>query len=106
MRVIILLATLLVLAMVGSGQAGDPIQIDGLLDDWTSVPVAFSDPSGDGFDEDFAELRVTNDDRFLFFNIGFHHGEVLLQAQSSSGIYVYRLSTGPASVSKKLLLLR
>lgn len=45
-----------------------PITIDGLFDDWADVPVAWSDPAGDAGTSgaDLLELKVTNDDRYLF----------------------------------------
>ena len=37
--------------------ASDPITIDGLFNDWSGVPVAFSDPNGDGFEEDYVATK-------------------------------------------------
>ena len=39
----------------------DSITVDGLFDDWTAVPVAHTDIEEEGLDEDFAELKITND---------------------------------------------
>ncbi len=79
---------LAVFAFCSRLSAGDPITIDGLLNDWSSVPTAFSDPAGDGFDEDFGELKITNDNSFLFLNVSFHHGEVLLQDRNQIRLFV------------------
>ncbi len=68
--------------------SGTPITIDGLFKDWTSVPVAHSDVSGDGIDEDFAELKITNDNDFLFLKFGFHNSEQLLQDLNGIRLYI------------------
>ena len=48
--------------------ASDPIILDGLFDDWNEVTAAQLDPAGDGEaeSEDFSEIRVTNDENYLF----------------------------------------
>jgi endonuclease/exonuclease/phosphatase family metal-dependent hydrolase len=68
--------------------AAHPIIIDGLFDDWADVPAAYSDSSGDGPDEDFDELKVTNDDDFLFLFFTFHDGEHLLQDWNTIHLYL------------------
>ncbi len=69
-------------------RAGDPITIDGVFDDWASVPVAYSDVQGDGAQEDFAELKITNDDTFLFFKLTFHNPEFRLRRSNSITLYI------------------
>ena len=49
--------------------AGHHIVIDGLWDDWQEVHVAVTAPAGDYNYDDWAELKITNDDEFLFFKI-------------------------------------
>ncbi len=68
--------------------SGSPITIDGQFEDWISVPVAHSDISGDGIDEDFAELKITNDNDFLFLKISFHNSEQLLQDLNNIRLYI------------------
>jgi len=68
--------------------SGSPITIDGQFEDWTSVPVAYSDISGDGIDEDFAELKITNDNDFLFLKFSFHNSEQLLQDLNNIRLYI------------------
>ena len=68
--------------------AGDPIAIDGFFDDWGSVSVAYSDVQGDSAQEDFAELRITNDDTFLFFKLTFHSPEFHLGRGNSITLYI------------------
>ena len=46
--------------------SGHPITIDGLFHDWDNVPIAYSDPQSDGMSTDFADLKVTYDNEFLF----------------------------------------
>ena len=54
----------------------------------SEVPVAFSDPNGDGYDEDFAELKVTNDNDFLFLRLSFYNSEHLLQDFNGIRFYI------------------
>jgi len=51
--------------------AATPITVDGLFDDWGDVPVAWSDPAGDAgaSGADLLELKVANDERYLFLRI-------------------------------------
>ena len=39
---------------------GDPINIDGIFDDWASVPTAYIDTENDAFDSDFYKLKIFN----------------------------------------------
>ncbi len=51
--------------------------------------MAFSDPNGDGYDEeDFAELKVTNDNDFLFLRLSFYNSEHLLQDFNGIRLYI------------------
>ena len=68
--------------------AADPITIDGLFKDWSDVPVASSDPTGDNIVEDFAELKITNDNAFLFLYFSFHNGDQLLQDGNEVRLYI------------------
>lgn len=68
--------------------SGSPITIDGQFEDWTSVPVAHSDIAGQGLDEDFAELKITNDNDFLFLKFSFHNNEQLLQDLNNIRLYI------------------
>ena len=67
--------------------AGDPITIDGFFEDWASVPVAYSDAE-EGAQEDFAELKITNDDTFLFFKLTFHSAEFRLRRDNAITLYI------------------
>ena len=86
-RNLIILATLFCLPAKHCW-SGDPITIDGLFDDWALVPVAYSDISGDGIDEDFAELKITNDNDFLFLKFSFRNSEHLLQDLNNIRLYI------------------
>ena len=68
--------------------AGDAITIDGLFDDWILVEVTQFDVSGDGTAEDFAELKITNDNDFLFIKFSLRNGERLLQDSNSIRLYL------------------
>ena len=68
--------------------AGHPIVIDGLWDDWQEVPVAITDPEGDYNYDDWAELKITNDDEFVFFKISLHSEETLLQNWNNFFLYI------------------
>jgi len=78
---------LLLLLLPMQTQASDPITIDGLFTDWVSVPNVHTDASGDG-DEDFAELKITNDNDFLFLKFRFHNNKVLLQDLNSIRLFI------------------
>jgi endonuclease/exonuclease/phosphatase family metal-dependent hydrolase len=71
-----------------SVRASDPITIDGQFQDWVDVPVAFSDPNGDGIDEDFDELKITNDGKFLFILFSFNNSEPLLQELNQIKLFI------------------
>ena len=68
--------------------AAHPIVIDGLWDDWQEVPVAVTDPEGDYNYDDWAELKITNDDEFIFFKISLHSEETLLQDWNNFFLYI------------------
>ncbi len=68
--------------------AGDPITIDGLFQDWENIGIEFDDPDGDGFDEDFSGLKITNDNDFLFLKFGFNGSEQLLQDFNGIRLYI------------------
>ncbi len=59
--------------------AGHPITIDGLFHDWNNVPVSYTDIQGDGGQVDFANIKITYDNEFLFIYFNFYDGEFLLQ---------------------------
>jgi len=49
--------------------AQERIILDESFDDWSDVPVAHTDASGDGSGVDFGQLWLANDDDFFFFRI-------------------------------------
>ena len=69
-------------------RAAHPIVIDGLFDDWQEVPVTITDPEGDYDYDDWAELKITNDDDFIFFKISLHSEETLLQDWNNFFLYI------------------
>ena len=70
------------------GNASFSVTIDGLFDDWGSIPVVYADPAGDGTDEDFSMLKIANDNDFMFFSIEFHDGEHLMQNWNDIHLYL------------------
>ena len=68
--------------------ASNPISIDGRFNDWSEVALAASDPSNDHILEDFAELKITNDNDFLFLYLSFHSGEHLVQDFNNIHLYI------------------
>ena len=68
--------------------ASFPVTIDGLFDDWESIPVVYADPAGDGTDEDFIMLKIANDNDFMFFSIEFHDGEQMMQNWNDIHLYL------------------
>ena len=69
-------------------RAAHPIVIDGLFDDWQEVPVAITDPEGDYNYDDWVELKITNDDDFIFFKISLHSENTLLQNWNNFFLYI------------------
>jgi len=69
-------------------RAAHPIVIDGLFDDWQEVPVTITDPEGDYNYDDWGELKITNDDDFIFFKISLHSEETLLQNWNNFYLYI------------------
>ena len=65
-----------------------PVSIDGLFDDWSSVPVAYSDGLEDGGDENFEYLKIANDDDFLFLYLEFQFDEILMQDWNDIHLYI------------------
>ena len=59
--------------------SGHPISIDGLFDDWAEVDINYSDFQGDGDNADFADIKITYDNDFLFIYFNVHDGEYLMQ---------------------------
>ncbi|MCK4664296.1 MAG: T9SS type A sorting domain-containing protein [Bacteroidales bacterium] len=83
-----IIVIIFIIASITSSQAAHPIIIDGLFDDWAEVPLAVSDPAGDNNIEDFAELKITNDNDFLFLNFSFFNNEYLLQDWNEIRLYI------------------
>ena len=69
-------------------RAAHPIVIDGLFGDWQEVPVTIMDSEGDYNYDDWAELKITNDDDFIFFKISLHSEETLLQDWNNFYLYI------------------
>lgn len=67
---------------------GHPITIDGLFDDWAEVAVSYSDSQGDGIDADFAEIKITYDNEFLFIYFNVHDGEYLMQDWNEFHLFI------------------
>ena len=68
--------------------SGHPITIDGLFDDWAEVDVSYSDSQGDGADADFADIKITYDNDFLFIYFNVHDGEYLMQDWNEFHLYI------------------
>jgi len=80
--------TLFFLVAIEHTNASAPITIDGLFDDWSNTPLLASDPAGDYLIEDFSELKITNDNDFLFIYLTFHNGDQLLQDSNEVSLYI------------------
>jgi len=76
------------LLFISTLAASDPIVIDGLWSDWDSVPIAVMDQQGDYNGDDWAELKISNDNEFLFFKIQLHSEETLLQNWNNFHLYI------------------
>jgi len=69
--------------------ASHPIIIDGDFSDWDAVPIAYLDVIGDGAQEDFAELRVTNDDDYVFLYFRVASPEFVAQLANGNALGLY-----------------
>ena len=67
---------------------GDPINIDGLFEDWDDVPISYSDQNGDATTADYSLLKITHDSEFLFIYFKFHNGEFLMQDWNDFHLYI------------------
>ncbi len=68
--------------------ASHPIAMDGLFIDWEEVSVIYDDPEGDGISGDFGQLKITNDNDFIFFSLEFLDGEQLMQDWNNIHMYI------------------
>jgi hypothetical protein len=68
--------------------SGHPISIDGLFDDWAEVDINYSDFQGDGDNADFADIKITYDNDFLFIYFNVHDGEYLMQDWNEFHLYI------------------
>ena len=76
------------LLCIGFLNASDPIVIDGLWNDWDSVSIAVTDEEGDYNGDDWAELKISNDNEFLFLKILLYSEETLLQNWNNFHLYI------------------
>jgi len=77
-----------ILFTIVQSYASDPIIIDGQFNDWDTVPVLAADPIGDNIIEDFAELKMSNDNDYVFLYFTFHNGDQLLQSNNEVALYI------------------
>lgn len=99
MKNVILLIMFIIGITFTTAWAVHPICIDGLFEDWSQVPLAATDPANDHSIEDFAQLKITNDNDFLFLNLSFHNGEYLMQDWNEIHLYIdtdFNIETGMA----------
>ncbi len=54
------------LVLIGTNSFGQQILIDEDYSDWSDIPLLYDDATGDNAGIDFAMLKMTNDDRFLY----------------------------------------
>ncbi len=81
-------AGLLFLVAASGFSQNIPMVMEGLFDDWEDIPVAVSDPAKDALRQDFSELKVTNDQDFLYLSLRFHTGDHLLQDWNDIHLYI------------------
>ena len=79
---------ILSLTLIQISSASHPIAVDALFEDWAEVSVAYEDPAGDGSNGDFGQLKITNDDNFIFFSLKFLDGEQLMQDWNNFHLYI------------------
>ena len=81
------LAAALCLVFAPTAMAGQPITVDGYVDEWGSVPIHM-DPPGDGGASgvDFERVFATDDDDWLFIRF---ETTAVIDIESGSGIVLY-----------------
>ncbi|MBT3180039.1 MAG: T9SS type A sorting domain-containing protein [Candidatus Marinimicrobia bacterium] len=67
--------------------AGHPINIDGQFQDWENVEISYEDEAGPWW-ADFANVKITYDQEFLFIYFSFHDGEFLMQDWNAFHLYI------------------
>ncbi|HKJ66499.1 MAG TPA: endonuclease/exonuclease/phosphatase family protein [bacterium] len=84
-----ILAGIVCFLLVNPGFSQDvPLVMDGQFDDWRTVPVRASDPINDALRQDLAELKVANDQEFLYLFLRFHTRDQLLQDWNDIHLYI------------------
>ena len=68
--------------------ASHPIAVDAIFNDWEDVSSVYNDPEGDGSNGDFGQLKITNDNNFIFFSLEFLDGEQLMQDWNNFHLYI------------------
>ena len=68
-----LIAPLLSLAVCATASAGTYLTatIDGNFAEWASVPVTYSDPVDNPGSADFTDIKIANDDDFLYLTVSY-----------------------------------
>jgi PEP-CTERM motif len=74
-----------VLARNASAGTYANITIDGSFSDWGSVPVAYTDASGDGSPTDLATIQIANDANNLYLRLTYY---TAVNPQAGSGIFL------------------
>ena len=65
-----------------------PINIDGKFGDWYDIPYISDDNSEAYSEEDFFQLRIANDNNFLFLKIEFRESEILMQDWNDIHLFI------------------
>ena len=74
-----------VLARNASAGTYANITIDGSFSDWSSVPVAYTDASGDGSPTDLATIQIANDANNLYLRLTYY---TAVNPQAGSGVFL------------------
>src|SRR5689334_18090363 len=61
------------------------IAIDGNFSDWTNVPIALTDPAGDGNPTDFGNIQIANDNNNLYLHITYN---TAVNPQAGAGVFL------------------
>ncbi|MDT8323791.1 MAG: endonuclease/exonuclease/phosphatase family protein [Bacteroidota bacterium] len=92
------IAVLAICFFLPSLAAAQPLLVDGLFGDWNARPALTVDATGDdgGSGVDFATLKITHDERFLYIRFN-TTAEVVLQEDNTLRLYIdtdFDASTG------------
>ncbi len=82
------ISLLLLVSLLYPQGTSAPINIDGQFGDWHDIPYISDDNSESYSEEDFYQLRIANDNNFLFLKLDFRENEILMQDWNDIHLFI------------------